>query len=309
MSPHATNCELASQRDDRVTLLAPAKINLSLKLFKKREDGFYELETLMAPLSLADEIEITLIGGAVSQNVTLLCNEPSLPTGTDNLCVRAAHAFQQATGIDKPVVITLLKKVPHGAGLGGGSSDAAVVLRGMNELFQEPLVMEELQELSSSLGSDVPFFLDPQPRWCHGRGEVLGECVALPAWKLLLIKPPFPIATSWAYGQVADREKNSHLSSSCDHQLVDGITIFNDLEAPVFEKYLLLPLLKNWLQKRSEVRAAWMSGSGSTMVALLQETITMDQTTLLKEAIIADSGKTFWLKEVTATLPAVGRYN
>lgn len=290
-----------------LTLLAPAKINLSLRLLnpsgsrvKKRADGFHELETLMAPLSLADKIEIRLSQDTVAQKVTFFCNDPSLPTDKNNLCIRAAHTFQEATGIDQPITITLLKRIPHGAGLGGGSSDAATVLRGLHQLFQEPLLEEELHKLASFLGSDVPFFLDPHPRWCHGRGELLGDPVALPPWKLLLIKPPFSIATSWAYGQVADQHS---FSSHRHEQLIDGITIFNDLEVPVFKKYLLLPVLKNWLQERPEVRAAWMSGSGSTMVALLEKGLPSEQKRELTEAIATDFGKTFWKHEVSFLYP------
>lgn len=281
-------------RAESISLLAPAKINLSLRILGKREDGYHEVETLMAPLSLADEIEIHHLHEETSDNVTLTCNDPSLPIGADNLCVQAAEAFQEAVGLKEPVSITLLKKIPHGAGLGGGSSDAATVLRGMNTLFNEPLVMEELLALATSLGSDVPFFLDPKPTWCRGRGELLTEAEPLPSWKLLLIKPPFSIATAWAY----DRLQATGCRLEEEAVTIDGVTIFNDLEAPVFEKYLLLPVLKSWLQERSEVRAAWMSGSGSTMVALLQNQITTNQITVLKEKIAANFGTTFWMKEV-----------
>lgn len=277
-----------------IALTAPAKINLSLRILSKREDGYHELETLMAPISLADELEISHTHGFETGDIRLTCNDPSLPTSADNLCVKAAHAFQEASGLYESVAITLLKKIPHGAGLGGGSSDAAAVLRGMNTLFDEPFVMEELHQLATQLGSDVPFFLESKPAWCRGRGELLTEAEPLPAWKMLLIKPPFSIATAWAYNklQAADARHQEEAIT------LDGITIVNDLERPVFEKYLLLPTLKVWLQDRSEVRAAWMSGSGSTMVALLQNEITATQATALKETMAANFGATFWMKEV-----------
>lgn len=277
------------------SLLAPAKINLSLRLLGKREDGYHEIETLMAPLSLADEVEITHRHDATGDPVFFTCNDPSLPTGADNLCVQAAHAFQKTVGLYEPIAITLLKRIPHGAGLGGGSSDAAAVLRGMNTLFDQPLVMEELHELACSLGSDVPFFLEAQPRWCRGRGEIMGDSIALPDWQLLLIKPPFSIPTAWAYSRLQLED----YTPQKEKIIMDEIAIFNDLEKPVFEKYLLLPTLKTWLQERSEVAAAWMSGSGSTMVALLNKKITADQIAVLKEKIAADFGSTFWMKEVT----------
>jgi 4-diphosphocytidyl-2-C-methyl-D-erythritol kinase len=108
-----------------------------------------------------------------------------------------------------------------------------------------------------------------------------------------LIKPPFSIATPWAYQRL--QTTNYRLQ---EEVALDGVVIVNDLETPVFEKYLSLPVLKSWLQERSEVRAAWMSGSGSTMVALLQNEITAHQVTTLKERVAADFGKTFWMREV-----------
>ncbi len=276
-----------------ITLTAPAKINLSLRLLGKRSDGYHEIETLMAPITLADELELTHAPAAATDTITLTCNDPSLPTGVDNLCIKAAHAFQKASGLQEPITITLLKKIPHGAGLGGGSSNAAAVLRGMNILFNEPLVAEELQELAASLGSDVPFFLQERPSWCRGRGEVLLETPALPKWNLLLIKPPFSVNTTWAYKAWDQKIWNQESPST-----IDEITIFNELEAPVFEKHLLLPILKTWLQQQDEVRTAWMSGSGSTMVALLKNELSEAQITEFKTSITTNFGTSFWIKKV-----------
>ena len=277
-----------------ITLIAPAKINLSLRIAGKRDDGYHEIETLMAPIALADEIELCHAHGAAPGSVTLTCSDPTLPTGADNLCVQAAHLFQKKLGIQEAVSISLLKKIPHGAGLGGGSSDAAAVLLGMNTLFDEPFVFEELHQLAASLGSDVPFFLAPKPTWCRGRGELLTEAPPLPAWNLLLIKPPFAVASAEAYGRLKAedwrlKEKNS--------VTIDEIETFNDLETPVFEKYLQLPILKSWLQARPEVAAAWMTGSGSTMVAALKKKISTEETALLKKEIATEFGATFWIKE------------
>lgn len=277
-----------------LTLIAPAKINLSLRILGKREDGYHEIETLMAPLALADEIELSHLHGAAPGSVAFTCNDPTLPTDTDNLCVKAAHAFQKALGIQEAVSISLLKKIPHGAGLGGGSSDAAAVLRGMNTLFDEPFVFEELHQLATSLGSDVPFFLDSKPAWCRGRGELLSEAPALPAWNLLLIKPPFGVASAEAYGRLKAKDWRLEKKKSV---IIDDIKIFNDLEAPVFEKYLLLPILKSWLQDRPEVTAAWMTGSGSIMVAALRKEISAEEILELQKNIAAEFGNSFWIKE------------
>ena len=342
-----------------LTLLAPAKINLSLRILGKREDGYHEIETLMAPLSLADEIELSHAHSAAPGSVTLTCSDPTLPTDTDNLCVKAAHFFQTKLGIQEAISISLLKKIPHGAGLGGGSSDAAAVLRGMNTLFDEPFVFEELHQLATSLGSDVPFFLaqifqashseamekangtrkemdsdrgcmstycsdqnssltqypsalakpqterheiswlNPKPTWCRGRGELLSEAAPLPEWKLLLIKPPFGVASAEAYNRLQVAGCRLQEEESQRVITLDGISLFNDLEAPVFEKYLQLPILKSWLQARPEVAAAWMTGSGSTMVAALRKEIAAEEISELQKNIAAEFGKTFWIAETT----------
>jgi 4-diphosphocytidyl-2-C-methyl-D-erythritol kinase len=277
-----------------ISLTAPAKINLSLRLLDLRTDGYHEIETLMAPITLADELEITCLHTAAPSPIVLTCNDPSLPLGEKNLCIQAVHAFQKATGIQESVSITLLKKIPQGAGLGGGSSDAAAVLQGLNALFNKPLVEEELHFLSVSLGSDVPFFLQRKPAWCRGRGEILFEAAPLPSWNLLLIKPPFSVDTTWAYQQW---DKKKWIPKT--PVTYDEITLFNHLELPVFEKFLLLPVLKEWLLKQPEVITAWMSGSGSTMVALLNQELSQEQDQKLQTALITTFGEFFWIKKVT----------
>lgn len=279
-------------------LLAPAKINLSLRVLEKREDGYHEVKTLMAPLLFADEIELRHTHETPSGTASLFCNDLSLPTDGNNLCLKAAERFYDYSGIHESVAITLLKKIPHGAGLGGGSSDAAAVLRGMNTLFQEPLCFEELHQIATTIGSDVAFFLDAKPRWCHGRGELLGETVSLPDWKLLLIKPPFPIATAEAY----NRLQVAGCRLQVDTTLLDDILIFNDLEAPIFEKYFQLAALKSWLQSCPKVAAAWMTGSGSTMVAALKKEITKKDVLDLQQSIIDKFGSSFWVKETSLFL-------
>jgi 4-diphosphocytidyl-2-C-methyl-D-erythritol kinase len=285
-----------------ITLAAPAKINLSLRILGKRPDGFHEIETLMAPLSLADEIEVTHAAG---REIRFTCNDPDLPTGSENLCVKAAEAFREATGLEHGIAISLMKRIPHGAGLGGGSSDAATVLRGFNELFGHPLVDEELHQLAGRLGSDVPFFLEEGPRWCRGRGELLEPAESLPERQFLLIKPPFPVSTAWAYKHYERRAEHverryrppSDLLAGAP-QFLGGIPLVNDLEAAVFEKFLLLPVIKSWLQEQAEVESAFMTGSGSTMVAILVPASREGAASSdLKERVAMEFGSTFWISE------------
>lgn len=251
----------------------------------------------MAPIQLADMLEIS---HGTGKGITLTCNDPELTTGDDNLCVKAARAFLAATGLEHGIAITLLKKIPHGAGLGGGSSDAAAVLKGLNELFDHPLVVEELEQIAATLGSDVPFFLGDDPAWCRGRGEVLEplkDAGALPERKLLLIKPPFPVPTAWAYKRYAELAGTSSKLIEKPAQFFGAIPILNDLERPVFEKYLLLPVIKSWLRQQANVESAFMTGSGSTMVAVIAPDAPEETVEKLKEKISGQFGDTMWMAE------------
>ena len=282
-----------------ISLAAPAKINLSLRILGKRPDGFHELETLMAPIQLADMLEISHSNG---KGITLTCNDPELSTGEDNLCVKAARAFLMATGLEHGIAITLLKKIPHGAGLGGGSSDAAAVLKWLNELFDHPLVVEELEQIAATLGSDVPFFLGDGPAWCRGRGEILEplplkDAGALPERKLLLIKPPFPVPTAWAYKRYAELAGPPSKLIEGPAQFLGTIPILNDLERSVFEKYLLLPAMKSWLCEQANVESAFMTGSGSTMVAVIAPDAPEETVGKLKEKLSGQFGDTMWMAE------------
>ena len=277
-----------------ISLMAPAKINLSLRILAKRPDGFHELETLMAPIGLADAIEVS---HGMGHGITLTCNDPELSTGSENLCVKAAEAFRMATGLDHGIAITLLKRIPHGAGLGGGSSDAAAVLKGLNELFDYPLVEEELHQIASALGSDVPFFLHGGAAVCRGRGEILGEARALPERTLLLIKPPFPVPTAWAYRHYAELKESGMSPPPQQPQQLGEIEIVNDLEPAVFHKYLLLPSMKAWLLEQPGVECAFMTGSGSTMVAVMKPGTGAEITAALKRDILTEFGETMGLYE------------
>ena len=249
-------------------LLAPAKINLSFKIKGRRADGFHEIETLMAPISLFDRLTIEE-DASNSNGVDFSCDDPSLPTGEDNLVVRAAKLFRETTKVSVGFRIALEKKIPHGAGLGGGSSDAASMLLGLNELFETGLKEKELMDLAAQLGSDVPFFIARSAAICRGRGELVVSTSLAANIRLLLMKPDFGVPTPWAYGKWKNARELPGVQYAA--QEFAGVQLVNDLERPVFEKFVLLGHLKTWLRRQSEVGAALMSGSGSTVFALLRE--------------------------------------
>ena len=246
-------------------ILAPAKINLSLRVLSRRPDGFHEIKTLIAPISLYDKIDIE------RQNrwIDFACDDPTLSTGDDNLVVRAAKLFFERTKVKSGVSIKLEKKIPHGAGLAGGSSDAAATLRGLNELFEAKLSRKELAESATEIGSDVPFFLFESAALCKGRGEIVEPAKLEAKLSILLFKPDFGVASAWAYSRWQDSKEIAGLSYT--PQKLGQLTLVNDLERPVFEKFVFLPRLKAWLLKQDEVAAALMSGSGSTVFAVLRE--------------------------------------
>lgn len=254
-------------------LRAPAKINLSFRILGRRDDGFHEVETLMAPVSLYDELTIARRAG--SSEIEFTCDDPSLPTGDDNLVVRAARLFRDRIGSGDGVRIDLRKVIPHGAGLGGGSSDAAAVLLGLNQLLGGGLNTEALAKLAAEIGSDVAFFVYRSPAMCRGRGELVTPAVLEASIPLLLLKPSFGVPTPWAYRRWKDSKELSDVVYA--PQSFGGIEFVNDLERPVFEKHVFLARMKMWLLAQKSVAAALLSGSGSTVFAVLRDRSAADE--------------------------------
>ena len=248
-------------------IAAPAKINLNLRVLRRNEaTGYHDLETWMVPITVADELRVEL---TETPGIVLTCSDPELDSGSGNLAWKAADLFLHETGHSGGARIELHKHIPHGAGLGGGSSDAAAVLKTLNEQTGRKLGETQLLELAAELGSDVPFFMGGKGAMARGRGEILtGKPLPTPL-DLLLLKPPFPVPTAWAYAAYAERKFCP--AEWTAPQLHDGLEIFNDLERAVFRKYLLLPAMKQWLLEHSLVAAAGMSGSGSCLFAILRD--------------------------------------
>src|SRR5580765_4920641 len=253
-------------------VIAPAKINLSLRVLGRRSDGFHEIETLIAPISLCDEIKIERCSG--KQKIAFRCDDPSVPKGEDNIVVRAANVFFQKTKITSGISIALKKGIPHGAGLGGGSSDAASTLIALNELFETNLPREALAKMAEMIGSDVPFFIFQFAAVCKGRGELVTPTRLREQLSVLLLKPGFGVPTQWAYSRWRDSHEIPGVSYGSQQFLQQNFV--NDLERPVFEKFVFLAQLKMWLIKQPEVGAALMSGSGSTVLAVLRSNANAD---------------------------------
>ena len=250
---------------------SPCKVNLLLNVLGRRADGFHEVETILQPVPLYDELRIK----KADAGFELTCSDSRLSVGEDNLVHRAAKAFLKKVE-SGGAEIHLQKNLPLAAGIGAGSSNAAWTLRGLNELFENPLSAEQLQELAADLGSDVPFFLQDNPALATGRGEIIKPqkpFVALEGRGLLLIHPGFGISTPWAYQALAASGNygNEGAAAAALEALsagrLDGLA--NSLEAPVFSKYTALPVIKEFLADHGAL-VALMSGSGSTMFALTE---------------------------------------
>ena len=254
-------------------VIAPAKINLSLKVLGRRSDGFHEIETLIAPISLCDEVKIEQRSG--KQKIAFRCDDPSVPKGEGNLVVRAAKVFFEETAISSSISIELKKRIPHGAGLGGGSSDAASTLLALNELFETNLPREALAKMAEMIGSDIPFFIFQSAAVCKGRGELVSPARLREQLPVLLLKPEFGVPTQWAYSRW--REAREIPGVSYGGQQFTQQTFVNDLERPVFEKFVFLAQMKMWLLNQAEVGTALMSGSGSTVFAVLSGDVNADR--------------------------------
>jgi 4-diphosphocytidyl-2-C-methyl-D-erythritol kinase len=266
-------------------IATPAKINLTLEILGRRPDRFHELATWMLPVGLYDELSITLSSEAAYEtNVTDLGFDQS------NLVVRAIRRFESEIDRRAEYRVHLQKKIPIGAGLGGGSSDAAAALLLLNRLYENPVPDLRLLQLAADLGSDVAFFIERRSTWCTGRGEKTAfRDFPSDRW-VVLIKPEFGVSTAEAYGLYQklpmDRRQGATKKTAWG-----GLR--NDLEPPVFRKYLILPEIKTWLENQPEIEIALMSGSGSTMFALVDSSETGEQ---IKARFSADFGPRFWVQ-------------
>jgi 4-diphosphocytidyl-2-C-methyl-D-erythritol kinase len=242
---------------------APAKLNLSLRVLGRRDDGFHDIESLMVRLpKLADELEFS-----EAAKFSFSCDDPTVPGDERNLVIKALRAYEAAAQTECRIAIRLKKSIPHGAGLGGGSSDAAATLLALDQLHDGKLGINRLIELAADIGSDVPFFLGDAAVRVSGRGERLESVEPPPALPVLLLKPSFGVPTPEAYRHWLDSQEIPGIRYA--PQIIDGLELFNDLERAVFAKHRFLAELKQWLLRREEVRAALLCGSGSTIFAVL----------------------------------------
>jgi len=267
VSPLSARPPTSLAATESLTLFSPCKINLFLRILRKREDGYHDLASLFQAIALGDTLELRLAPAD-----QFACNMPGVPVDDTNLVVRALNLIKSKT--DRPDVFfdcTLTKQVPAQAGLGGGSANAATAMWGANELLGRPATLEQLVEWSADLGSDITFFLSEGTAYCTGRGEILEPVPALSSQQVCIVKPNVGLSTPRVFGALdydllSDVDPQDLLKRFQSGKLEDSMFI-NDLEAPAF---VCLPELKDLkdelcLQGFDHVL---MSGSGTSIYCL-----------------------------------------
>lgn len=254
---------------------APAKINLYLEIINKRPDGYHNIESIMHTVSLFDILEFTEI---CEDKIEIICNNSSLPADKNNLVYKAAEKFKQYYKINKGIKINLTKNIPMGAGLGGGSSDAASVLIALNKIWKVNDNIKNLQVLASCLGADVAFFLTGGTAKVSGIGDVVVKIKPKinPEYNFVLVKPNFGVSTVYAYSKIKFPLTNIHRIDKIINTFEQGLLnfdtarglFFNRFEEFVFAEYPEIKQIKETLETVGCV--ALMSGSGATVFGLFQ---------------------------------------
>lgn len=269
-----------------IKIKAPAKVNTLLRVIGRRGDGYHDLQMVMVPLSLADDIELEATDAGiefVSEGET----DPGM-AGGKNLVWRAAALLLHEFGVKAGVRIALKKRIPVAAGLGGGSSDAAAVLKGLNSLWNLNWPVERLACLGASLGADVPFFCYERPAFVEGVGNRVSPCDSFPRLNLLLVNPGFAVATPWVYKQwdnlvahssieeLTPNRSNARVRPLFGSQKDVVLSLHNDLEAVTIPAYPEIARIKGTLMELGAA-GALMSGSGPTVFGVFRDAPARDK--------------------------------
>ncbi|PAV28559.1 4-(cytidine 5'-diphospho)-2-C-methyl-D-erythritol kinase [Virgibacillus profundi] len=251
---------------------APAKINLALDVLSKRDDGYHNVEMLMTTIDLADRIELCSLE---QDRIKISLESRYVPSDERNLAYKAAYAFKKKYGINKGIHINIEKNIPVSAGLGGGSSDAAAVLRGLNRLWSLNIPMDELAELGATIGSDVPFCVYGNTGIAKGRGEIVERLASPPSCWVVLAKPDIGVSTRTIFQRI-NIENLTHPNTA---EIIDALTnkdfkqmcanIGNALEEITLNVYPEVQRIKD-VMRQAGAPGVLMSGSGPTVYSLIE---------------------------------------
>ena len=259
---------------NKIKINSYSKINLTLNILSRREDGYHEIETIMQSINLADQVIIA----EEKEGIKIKCNHPEVPVDATSLAYRSAEKIINRYGVKKGVKIEIEKKIPLASGLAGGSANSATILIGMNKLFSLNLNNKDLRGIGEELGMDVPFFIQNGTALAYQRGEKLTPLSSInpPLW-MIILNPGFNISTNWAYNNLdldsIKREKNN--TKAMLKALKEGKSqeiaknLFNSFESLIIKKYPEVGRIKNRLIEEG-VLGALMSGSGPTVFGITQ---------------------------------------
>ena len=252
---------------EKIELKAPAKINFGLNVTGKRPDGYHNIETIFYPISLFDKINFVK-----SDENSFSCSNHALELGSSNLVIKAKEILEKESHRIFSMKIYLEKNIPVGAGMGGGSSDAAATLHSINVLYNLDFSKEQLNKYALQLGSDVPFFLDPRPSFASGRGEALSVLDFTIDYPIIIVNPGIHISTKWAYQNIIPKNPAKSLNEIIRHGLdfskLEGI-IRNDFEDIVFKNYPEIGQIKSEMYNLGALFSL-MTGSGSTVFGIYE---------------------------------------
>lgn len=251
------------------SIRAPAKLNIRLKVTGRRANGYHELVSIMVPIRLFDRLELELIPSGIS----LSCHGISVPKDEKNLVFQAAQAFFSRVGLRQGVSIKLTKNIPVAAGLGGGSSDAALTLKGLNNICSKRLAPEDLENLAVNLGADVPFFLQTRPCIARGIGEILEPIEKWPEFWYVIVTPSIEVSTAWVY-----RNLKLQLTTDDYNYIINWLRkgptnishiLENDLETVTGSHFPVIDRIKKSLVEEG-AKGALMSGSGPSVFGIFE---------------------------------------
>ncbi len=257
---------------EQITIAAPAKINLSLDITGKLENGYHALDTIMQTISIEDKITLAKTG----RQISVLCDHPQVPQGNGNICHKAAEAFFEKTALEGGVIITIDKNIPVAAGLAGGSSDAAAVIKGLNLLYGTGLTQREMCEIGLKCGADVPYCIVAGTCRAKGIGEKLTKLPSFAGVYIVLVVPDFFVSTAWAYKNYAlnspdEKPRTEELISYiCGRDIKNTAErMANVLESVTAKKHPEIQEIKNDI-KKSGACGSVMSGSGPSVFGLFE---------------------------------------
>ena len=256
---------------------ARAKINLSLDVLRKREDGYHDVQMIMQSISLHDKVFLDQIE---EKSIQISCDKKWVPSNSDNIAYKAAKLLMDKFDLQKGIAIKIVKNIPVAAGLAGGSADAAAVLKGMNKLFSLNLELEELMQLGKTIGADIPFCVKGGTMLAEGIGEALTDLKPLNDVDIVLVKPKISVSTAWVYKnlnieKITSRPYTDHLIEMIEkrdlHSL--GNKMVNVLEEVTIKKHGIISEIKEKLIKFGAL-GSMMSGSGPTVFGIFENRLT-----------------------------------